>query len=160
MHTQTLEIRLLENSLEFRPRKWAGRLLSAGCYPYAANFYYEGFVRIGELIGNPCNMLTPDDKLIHTLYEELLYIGYQSVEEVQIDYKIQHGEQKIYLRRLEQIGEYHMFRQNNDGLWSHKYCRSLPSEKDSERNPLVNPAEIKPTNGFNFYGWCFLLKRD
>lgn len=160
MHTQSLSVRLLENSLEFRPRKWAGRLLGAGCYPYAANFYSEKLIQIGAFINNPCNMLTPDDELVHTLVEELRYMGYQSVEEVQTDYKIQPGESKIYLKRLDQLGSYHMFRQNSDGLWSHKYSGKLPSERDSYRELLINPARRNPKESFTYHGWCFLLKRD
>lgn len=160
MHTQSLSVRLLENSLEFRPRRWAGRLLGAGCYPYAANFYCDRFIRIGDIIGNPCDMITPDDELIRTLEMELLYLGYQSVEEVQTDYILQPGEQKIYLRRAEQLGVYHMFRQNDDGLWSHKYHNKLPSEKDSYEKPLVNPEKIHNEDKIRYYGWCFLLKRN
>lgn len=160
MHTHSLDVRLLENSLEFRPRKWAGRLLGAGCYPYAANFYCERFIRIGELIGKPCDMVTPDNELIITLWEELLYLGYKSVKEVRTDYILQPGESKIYLRRADQLGVYHLFRQNSDGLWSHKYKNKLPSERDSYQDLLVNPAQRNPKEGFTYHGWCFLLSRD
>lgn len=160
MHTQTLEIRLLENSLEFRPRKWAGRLLGAGCYPYAANFFCDRFIQIGGIIGKPCNMLTPDDELILVLQEELLYMGYQSVKEVQTDYKVQPGELKIYLQRMANLGRYHMFRQNDDGLWSHKFRNMLPTEKNYAQTPLYSPAQICEDEKFTYYGWCFLLKRD
>ena len=160
MHTQSLGVRLLENSLEFRPRKWAGKLLGAGCYPYAANFYCEQFIRIGELIGKPCDMLTPDYVLIFTLLEELLYLGYKSVKEVQTDYILQPGESKIYLRRVNQVGIYHLFRQNSDGLWSHKYKNKLPSERDSNQELLYDPAKQNPKEGLSYNGWCFLLNRD
>lgn len=160
MHTQTLGIRLLENNLEFRPRRWAGKLIGAGCYPYAANFYYENFIKIGEIIGKPCNMLTPDETLVHVLKEELLCIGYRSVQEVWINCELQPGEQKNYLRRIEKLGVYHMFRQNADGLWSHKYKNELPSEKDAKQKPLITPAEDWDENALKFYGWCFLLRRD
>lgn len=160
MHTGTLEIRLLENSLEFRPRKWAGRLLGAGCYPYAANFYCDRFVKIGELIGQPCDMVTTDDELIATLKEELLYLGYRSVREVRTDYILQPGEMKIYLQRLANLGTYHMFRQNDDGLWSHKFHHMLPTEKSYTQELLKDPAEIQNEGNLIYYGWCFLLKRD
>ena len=160
MHTHSLSVRLLENSLEFKPRKWAGKLQGAGCYPYAANFYYENFIRIGEIIGKPCDMLTPDDILIQTLGEELLYMGYQSVKEVGIDYVIQPGELKIYLQRIANLGMYHMLRQNKDGLWSHKYVNKLPTEEGYGRKPLYHPAELKFDENITLYGWCFLLQRD
>jgi len=160
MHTNSLDVRLLENSLDFRPRKWAGRLLGAGCYPYAANFYYEKFIKIGELIGEPCGMKTPDHELIFILWKELLHLGYKSVREVQTDYIVQPGELKIYLRRVDQLGMYHLFRQNSDGLWSHKYRNKLPSERDSYQDLLINPANQKSKEGFTYNGWCFLLNRD
>lgn len=160
MHTQTLAIRLLENSLEFKPRKWAGKLLGAGCYPYAANFYCETFIRIGEFIGTPCDMQTSDNELVRALAEELLYIGYRSVEEVSIDYDVNPGEQKIYLQRSEQLRTYHMFRQNGDGLWSHKYRNKLPMETDYEKRPIRNPERQSSEDNLKYYGWCFLLKRD
>lgn len=160
MHTQTLAIRLLENSLEFRPRKWAGRLLGAGCYPYAANFYYDTFIKIGEFIGAPCDIETSDNELVRVLAEELLYIGYRSVEQVSIDHDVNLGEQKIYLQRTEQLKTYHMFRQNNDGLWSHKYRNRLPMETDYEKRPIRNPELQRSEDNLKYYGWCFLLKRD
>lgn len=157
MHTQTLAIRLLENDVQYKPEQWAGKLLGAGCYPYAANFQHDALIKIGTFIGKPCGKKTTDEVLIATLKEELIYMGYTSVEEVSTDYVAKPGERKIYLSRTEQSGAYHMYRQDDDGHWSHKYPNEKPTNRDSSGELISDPEDMIEAP---YYGWCFLLKRD
>ncbi len=156
MHTNRLEIRLLDFDPKFQPKVWAGALIDAGCYPYAANFFWAEFLQIGGIIGSPCNGTTPDQELVNTLKEELGFIGYASIEEVDINYKTNPGELKIYLARTNVLGTYHMFRQDSNGLWSHKFKGVLPTERDYEKKLLRKPKDL---DNFPYHGWCFKLKR-
>lgn len=68
------------------------------------------------------------------------------------DEKINSDEFKIYLQREEQTGYYHFLRQDEDGIWSHKFPNELPTRKDSFGNEITNPDMM-------VYGWCFRLKK-
>lgn len=156
MHTNRLDIRLLDYNPKFQPKVWAGALIDAGCYPYAANFSWPEFLQIGGIIGYPCNGMTTDQDLVCTLKEELDFIGYTSIEEIDLDYKTNPGELKIYLARTNVLGTYHMFRQDSNGLWSHKFNGHLPTERDYEKKLLRKPKDLA---NFPYHGWCFKLKR-
>lgn len=145
----------LKNMPKFEPSKWE-EFLDAGCYPYALNLSANQFFLIGDLIGKTCVSTTPDDILVKILKEELETIFDYEVEEIETGVKAKKGEKKIYLQRHNHSGYYHLFREDSDEKWSHKYPGELPIRKDSIGQIIEDPDAIvdKP-----FTGWCFLLRK-
>ena len=141
-------IRVLEETPDYNPEEWVD-FLDAGCYPYVLNMKVNKFFLIGDLIGKTCTSTTSDEVLIETLKEELETIMDYEVKEVDIRVQHKKGEKKIYLHRFNHSGHYHLYRQDSDGKWSHKYPAQLPNRQYIE----------KAIDDNSFTGWCLLLKR-
>lgn len=140
---------------KYRPNKWK-HAIKAGCYPYAIELFTDEFLVVGEIIGKMCTSHVSDEKLISVLKEELEEIGYYDVAEIDVDKEIALEESKIYLQRNQHTGFYHFLRQDEDGLWSHKFPNELPTRKDSAGYDIVDPEMMVDTA---FDGWCFRLKK-
>lgn len=54
--------------------------------------------------------------------------------------------------------DFHWFRKDDDGTWSHKYGWFNPTNKDEGGNAIYDPRQIKHPNYPNFYGF-FLAPR-
>lgn len=138
----------------YNPSAWC-ECLEAGCYPYALNLMVNKFFLIGDLIGNTCTSYTSDDELISVFKEELEKIFNFEVEEIDTEYELKKGEKKIYLSREQHTGYYHLLRQDEDGMWSHKFPKELPIREDSLGQIIEDPDAMVEAP---FYGWCFLLR--
>lgn len=140
---------------KYRPNRWK-YAINAGCYPYAIDMFQNEFFLVGDLIGKRCDNKVSNEQLINTLIEELNEIGYEVIEIEDANEKINSDEFKIYLQREEHTGFYHFFRQDVDGIWSHKYPFELPTRKDSLGNKILDPELMLEATVF---GWCFRLKK-
>lgn len=158
MDKETAKRRILRKSVnippKYRPNRWK-RFINAGCYPYAINLFVNEFLCIGDMIGKRCSDYVSDERLISVLEEELEEIGY-NVDEIEVDDVIDSNELKIYLQRNQSTGFYHFLRQDEDGLWSHKFPNELPTRKDSAGYDIVDPEMMIEAA---FDGWCFRLKK-
>lgn len=141
-------LRTIENSPKYNPKEWE-KAIEAGCYPYAINLLVNKFFLIGDLIGKHCNEKVSDEELIETLKEELETIFDFKVEEVDFNESVRKDEFKIYLQRDEHTGYYHIYRQDNNDVWSHKFPNKLPIQEFFEGEKLKDTIN----------GWCFSLKR-
>ena len=139
---------------KYRPNRWK-HAIKAGCYPYAIGLFIDKFLLVGDIIGDRCNEYVSDEKLIFTLKEELDEIGY-NVSEISTSKEVRPEELKVYLQRNEHTGFYHFLRQDEDGLWSHKYPHELPIRKDSYGYEIVDPEAMVDAP---FTGWCFCLRK-
>jgi len=140
---------------KFNPDEWS-ELLEAGCYPYVLDLKMNDFLLIGDFIGKTCTSLTTDQELIEIFKEELSSIFDLEVIEVSTEYPLKEGERKVYIQREDHTGYYHLLRQDNDGIWSHKCPRELPIREDSIGEIIKDPDMMVDTP---FSGWCFLLKQ-
>ena len=138
----------------YNPKAWSN-YLEAGCYPYALNLLVDKFFLIGDLIGKTCTALTSDEDLIKVFKEELKEIFDLEVEETSTEYKTKENERKVYLQREEHTGYYHLLRQDEDGMWSHKFPKELPTRQDSIGLLIEDPDTMVEAP---FKGWCFVLK--
>lgn len=143
------------NTPKYRPERWK-HAMEAGCYPYAIDLFQNEFLLVGELIGKACDNNVSNEQLISVLIEELNEVGYNVSEIEDVDEKVSSDELKIYLQREEHTGYYHFLRQDEDGIWSHKFPKELPTRKDSLGNDITNPETMVESS---FYGWCFKLKK-
>lgn len=132
---------------KYRPNRWK-HAIKAGCYPYALDLFQDEFFLVGDFIGKRCDCQVSDNQLIDTLLEELEELGFVVVEIEFVDERINENEFKIYLQRDFNTGYYHFFREDDNGIWSHKFPNELPIEK--------NLKELKEDIYSN---WCFKLKR-
>ena len=64
---------------------------------------------------------------------------------------------KIYLQREENTGYYHFLREDEDGLWSHKFPNELPTREDSAGYLIKDPEAMVEVS---FIGWCFKLSKN
>lgn len=142
-------------SPKFNPNEWE-MFLKAGCYQYAMDWKMDEFFLIGKLLGKECKSYTQTELLIFTLMKELKSLYYE-VEITEPEVKAKEGEKKIYLQYFPSIGTYHLLREDDDGIWSHKYPRELPLRVDAKKQIIKNPELM--SDNFPFIGWCFLLKR-
>ena len=94
--------------------------------------------------------------MVKILKEELEVLGYNA-EEIDVEDSISEDEMKIYLQRETQTGYYHFFREDADGLWSHKYPDELPTRKDSAGYIIKDPECMVEVP---FIGWCFKLSKN
>lgn len=147
------EIRILKN-VKYNPNKWKYAMKS-GCYPYAINIFIDKFLLIGDLIGKPCNEKVSDEKLIKTFLKEMEFLKYE-VKEIDSYQEIKENEWKVYIQREEHTGYYHFLRQDEDGIWSHKFPNELPIRTDSAGQIIKSPDEMIEAP---FNGWCFCLKQ-
>lgn len=142
------------NPPKFNSNEWEP-FLNAGCYQYALDWKVDEFFLIGGLLGRACKLYTQTDLLIFTLMKELQSLHYE-VEITEVEKKTKEGEKKVYLQCFPSIGTYHLLREDDDGIWSHKYPRELPLRTDSKNRIIKNPELM--SEDFPFIGWCFLLK--
>lgn len=148
-------IRILENYPEYNPNIWKP-FLNAGCYPYVLDLRVDKFFLVGDLIGKRCNSLVSDEYLIEVIKEELGEIFDYELTEVDTQTEVKEFEKKIYLQREQRTGYYHFLRQDNDGIWSHKFPNELPVRIDSIGQLVTDPDEMVEAA---FDGWCFGLKK-
>lgn len=106
------------------PRVWKENK-NASCYLYAINVAINEYLLVGELIGEKCTKDTSDKRLIKILKKELKFIGYQ-VEETRRNIKLKENELKICIARDSDTGYYHFFRQDDNGIWTHKFPEEFP----------------------------------
>lgn len=142
------------NSPKYEPLDWE-ECLGAGCYPYALGLKVNQFFVVGDIIGKHCNNNVSDDYLIDVLKEEIEFILDCVVEEVETDIILEEGERLIYIQREEHTGYYHFLRQDDNGMWSHKYPNELPTNRDSAGVIIEDPDSMVEAP---FYGWCLLIK--
>lgn len=148
-------IRDLHSShIEFRPKSWID-FMKAGCYTYAINLKYNEFFLVGDFIGKRCTEKVSDEFLISILIEELEYLGYKSIP-CQTESNVDKNQFKIYLQREEHTGYYHFLREDNDGIWSHKFPNELPIRSDSIGQIIEDPDCMVEAP---FSGWCFILEK-
>ena len=135
-------------------KKWK-KYLGASCYQYAINFYSNEFLLVGDIIGKRCNEYSSDETLIETLREELEVLSYE-ITETETYTPLEKHETKIYLQRDQNSGYYHFLKQDNNGIWSHKYPNEMPTTLINGKK-LINPDLItKPP----IYGRCFCLRKS
>ena len=143
------------SALTFNPNMWE-HFIDAGCYPYALDLEINEYLLVGDIIGERCTESTSDELLINTLFKEVQSLGF-SIKHSETDSTISTNQFKIYLQRYERTGYYHFLRQDNTGIWSHKFPKGLPIQTDSCGQLILDPDCMVEAP---FYGWCFLLEKE
>jgi hypothetical protein len=136
----------------FEPDFWQ-KYINATCYTYVLNIITNERFYVGDIYRRERAEKTWDNnKLIECLTEELEYLGF-CVRLVDLNEKTDY--QKICMVRSPEIGYYHFYRQDSDGLWSHKRPNQLPNRVTLDGKLITNP--FKDADPGYDIGYCFEL---
>ena len=135
---------------EFNPREWE-KFPEATCYSYALDSKINKGILIGDIIEKRVTHSNSIHKQIEILIEELetldLYVDTCDTLDL-----VEEGFLKIYIEWNEK-GEYHFYRQDIDGIWSHKAAGTAPTRYDNQGFLIFNPDEIAEN------GKCFIISK-
>ena len=133
--------------LRFNPQSWSE--YDSNCYSYALGAKVNFYFLVGDLIGKRVTNLTPEDKKLQTLKEELQTLGF-SFFETDVDEAIPKDYYKIYFQIFDDTGKYHFLRQDFDGLWSHRGAYT-----DTAGFEITDPECMMD---YPFHGYCLAIK--
>lgn len=135
---------------DFDPEKWE-ECLAATCYSYALDFRIDVGILIGDLIESRVRKSDSIAEQLDILMEELreadLCVDFCDTLDL-----VEEGFLKIYIE-WNDAGEYHFYRQDSDGRWSHKSAGNLPTQYDNQGFLIYDPEEIAD------HGRCFIISR-
>jgi hypothetical protein len=171
------------NGLKHSPQKWERDNVrrNTNCYAYAldltknvkndSNFCDWADVQPGNICGRNEDIEEADFHLwenelithakegiknfVKAFYEDCKYLGYKVVRAKWDEYK-EGGWWKVAL--YWEMGDYHWYRQDNDGNWSHKIGKSNISKLDKSGKIITDPRTCNRGNYNKFIG-CFLIRK-
>lgn len=149
--------KLLERiPFDFEPQIWKD-FVDANCYAYLLNYRNpdELTLYVGSLIGRVFQPNQSNQELIETLTEEMEFLGFL-VEKTTSYSEIPINTMKFFVSRSI-CGDYHFYRLDSNGKWSHKMAYSEPSSCDFDDNPITLP-EYACSTDINL-GYYFLRFR-
>lgn len=168
------------NGLEFKPKNWKQFTIenTTNCYIYALNLpknpytkdYYQNwqFIQPGKLGGNvqreevlkaPYNK----DKVFELVKKDLEILGMEIVESTYDEVKEGNWWKVALVFDNEcgffDTGDYHWYRQNTDGTWSHKVGSCAVSNKDCSGLIIENPVLCDRGSYKTFAGFYMIRKK-
>ena len=141
-------------------------LEKTNCFSYAFNFieYREKRLQPGEISSNIVTEYTCD-KILNKLRKDYPDIRISNKEEEFIDcsrYKI-----ALFIDKSSDNKDYHFYRQDSNGLWSHKPGILDVSNKDASKKVIKNPEQadrdytkfddITDYDNHNYSEFCYYL---
>lgn len=147
---ETMRNMLSENNypLEYDAETWR-KCLRANCYVYALGLEIDEGLLIGDIIGKRVTTNDSMQKHVDVLREELEFLGFY-VDTCDTLDVVDEGCLKIFIEWNEN-NEYHLYRQDIDGRWSHKAAGNYPTQFDSDGCFIYDPEE------FAQIGRCFII---
>lgn len=123
---------------DFEPFLWEN-YWSANCYEYLLNFRNQSNNRliVGSSIGKEFQPYQSNEELIQVLKEELTSFGL-TIEETGCNDNVPEQKMKFFISRS-RCGDYHFYRLDSNGRWSHKFSYSEPSNLDFNGKPITLP---------------------
>ncbi len=130
---------LLNNlPFDFEPNTWSD-FLANNCYEYLLNYKNSSNqpLTVGSVIGNEFSPFCSNEELINILSYELHTLGF-TLEETSNSSVVPHGKMKFFVSRS-RCGDYHFYRLDSNGKWSHKIGYELPSNLDFSGKEITLP---------------------
>lgn len=123
---------------DFEPYVWKN-FWCANCYEYLLNFQNQSDTPliIGSTIGKEFQPYQSNEELIQVLKEELTSFGL-TIEETGCNDNVPEQKMKFFISRS-RCGDYHFYRFDSNGRWSHKFSYSEPSNFDFNGKPITLP---------------------
>ncbi len=130
---------------DFEPDKWEN-FWSANCYEYLLNYQNpsDELLTVGSLIGDEFQPYQSNENLIEILKKELLLLGF-SMEITDNCSKAPNQKMKFFISRS-RCGDYHFYRLDSNGEWSHKFSFGEPSNLDFSGNKITLPELVCNTD--------------
>lgn len=125
----------------FEPDNWKN-FLSGNCYEYLLNFQNPTNKRltVGSIIGKEFQPYQSNQDLLDILEKELSVLGFL-LEESNNSNHIDFQRLKFFISRS-RCGDYHFYRLDSNGEWSHKFSYSNPSNLDFNGNKIILPEQV------------------
>jgi len=163
------------NGLKYEEEKWNGEILVCNytnCYAYAINvpknpltdkiFINWSHIQPGNLGGinenYKCWNIEQNEefvtKFINAVKEDLERISYQIIPSTFEE--ISNDGWKVAL--CFNTWDYHWYRLNDDGTWSHKSGKSRVTKRDEDWNIIINPKVCNRGSYNNFIGFYMIKK--
>jgi hypothetical protein len=167
---------LNKNHPKFEPEKWNDNIFirkSHNCYAYALNMIDNKKVKeCKEKIENNKNFCKrPQPGLEYGYLDDLKIINYSSsmlinriksdnplIKKTKLENKIEDGYYKICLflchiedKHHQNINDFHFYRQDNNGFWSHKDGWRKATNKDKNNKLIINPEFTQKLYADNKY---------
>ena len=130
---------------DFEPKKW-NDFIDANCYAYLLNYMNadEPTLHVGSIIGKEFRPDQSNQELIEILSKELNFLGFL-VEKTTSYSEVPPNTMKFFVSRSI-CGDYHFYRLDSNGKWSHKLAYSEPSNYDFDYNPITLPEHACSTD--------------
>ena len=136
-------IRLNVFPFSYDPEQWVDVVELTNCYAYALNCPCASSYYLGMFSGHERDISDSahdPEKMLKLLFEDLASLGLR-IQESSLDEAIPEKAYKICF--LAKWDDYHFFRRDQDGFWSHKRGW-LNSPTNKHLNEIItNPAEAK-----------------
>ena len=164
------------NGLELQPKTWKGNniIFNTNCYIYALNlpqnpYTGKGYltwdhVQPGNLGGNNQfgQLRGPFQKntFIERVKKDLEVIGMEIVESTYDEVrKGKWWKVALAFENSLYFNDYHWWRQNLDGTWSHKPGKNRVQNTDNSDNIITNPETCNRGNYSTFAGFFMIRKK-
>ena len=120
----------------FEPDIWKN-FSKGNCYEYLLNFKNNSNISltVGSLINKEFQSYQSDEELIIILKQELYELGF-CIEKTDQKSIVPLQKMKFFISRS-LCGDYHFYRLDSNGKWSHKFAYSLPTNSN-----ISNSTEI------------------
>ena len=128
-------------------RLWESYLTDT-CYTYALNLFIGERRYVGDLtLGQRVATSVSNDQLLRLLHLELEQAGL-SPKTVSEDAPLPPDRRRICIvRKSDNVGYYHFYRQDADGIWSHKVPGQMPTQKGRTGN-LIHRVQMEAEDGY------------
>ena len=136
----------------YQPELWEKFKSTTNCYAYALNALYPNrfpeneLYYLGAFSGNEWRLPRKEDHPVDLLFEDLDVLGL-NVRDSTLEESVPKNAYKICLlsRRVGLLGgNFHFFRQDVEGFWSHKYgWNTLPTNKYRGDTIITSPESAK-----------------
>ena len=123
---------------DFEPNKWE-KFWNANCYEYLLNFQNltKNPLTVGSIIGNEFQPYQSNEELVRILRKELALLGF-TMEPADKQSDVPNQKMKFFISRS-RCGDYHFYRLDSNGEWSHKFSFGDPSNLDFAGNKITLP---------------------
>ena len=110
----------------------------------------------GMLVGRSESYYYSGEQIVELVKADAIAAGMVFEKLSYPDQAIPKGTWKIAIVRSTETGDYHFYRQNADGSWSHKQGTSKVKNTDSAGNIIYNPMEAKRGEYDEFIGFYYV----
>lgn len=129
----------------FEPNIWK-EYLDGNRYEYLLNFCNSTTspLTIGSILDDIFQPYYSNQELINILCEKLNILGF-TVEQSNNRNNVPYNKMKFLVSRS-RCGDYHFYRLDSNGFWSHKLAFDLPSNLDFSGNTIILPENACSTD--------------